>query len=48
MLLSPVFTGEVLADAWLVEAQASMAAAAWEEAERALSDVRGQGGGEGA
>ncbi|KAL4423065.1 hypothetical protein ABPG77_005870 [Micractinium sp. CCAP 211/92] len=39
VLLSPVFTGEVLADAWLVEAQASMASAAWEDAERALSDA---------
>lgn len=39
VLLSPVFTGEVLADAWLVEAQACMAAAAWDDAERALSDA---------
>lgn len=39
VLLSPVFTGEALADAWLAEAQASVAAKAWEDAERALSDA---------
>lgn len=41
VMLSPVFTGEALADAWLAEAQASMAAAEWEDAEATLSDVSG-------
>lgn len=40
VLLSPVFTGEALADAWLTEAQAGIAAQAWEDAEATLSDVR--------
>lgn len=46
MLLSPVFTGEVLTDSWLAEAQASMAASAWEDAEATLNNVRvgGQAG----
>lgn len=45
VLLSPVFTGEALADAWLTEAQAGIAAAEWEAAEQALSSVsQGQQG----
>lgn len=39
VLLSPVFTGEALADAWLTEAQAGIAAAEWEAAEQALSSA---------
>jgi hypothetical protein len=39
VMLSPIFTGEALADAWLTEAQARMAVNEWEAAERPLSDV---------
>ncbi|PRW44846.1 NEDD8-activating enzyme E1 catalytic subunit isoform B [Chlorella sorokiniana] len=38
-LLSPVFAGEALADAWLAESQASMAGSAWEDAETTLSNA---------
>ncbi|KAL4857793.1 hypothetical protein ACK3TF_002209 [Chlorella vulgaris] len=37
VLLSPLFTGEALADSYLVQAQACMAATDWEAAEEALS-----------
>ncbi|PSC73470.1 Kinesin light chain [Micractinium conductrix] len=39
VLLSPVFTGEALADAWLTEAQAGLAAANWDAAEERLSSA---------
>lgn len=42
-MLSPVFAGEALADAWLAEAQASMAGNSWEDAETPLSNVSNWG-----
>ncbi|KAI3426166.1 hypothetical protein D9Q98_008543 [Chlorella vulgaris] len=39
VLLSPLFTGEALADSYLVQAQACMAAIDWEAAEEALSSA---------